>query len=747
MWLTILIVYAEKPSVGTNLAAVIGGCIMDGKQLVPQMIEDRKYEQLINKYRKKGYLECNSGGKKYIVTWGYGHMAELKRPSEYDEKYKHWSEDIYPFIPDKFEIVLKQKVQSQFKVIRNLFNNPETEYIICATDYDREGNLIFEYVYTLCRCRKPWKRLIIHSNEEKELKKAFNNLKERNEVLNVTAAGRSRAIADYLCGINFSVLATIKYKNRYDKAVFSIGRVQTATLALIVNREKNIKNFKKENYYEIEGTFSLKDGSVYKGKWLNPEKNPLKEKEKAELIFNRLNQCTNSEIIKYERKTEEEKPPLLYDLTTLQMAANDKYGLSAAQTLSVTQTLYEKKFVTYPRTDSRYLRTSIYSGISDIINALPAAYDQFKAETTIDIKNKRVFDDNKVESHYALIPSTRTPSQTELNQNEIKIYGLIVRSFIKVFMKNALWNKLRIETKIGEDLFVTTGITLISEGWRKAEKKTTTQEDDENNDESNDISDNFPVLDEHTKVTPEHFHLLTKETKPPQRFNEKTLLAAMETSGKFVEDEELRDAMKAKGMGTPATRAAIIERLITVGYVERKGKKLIPTDKGTQIIDILPIEELKSPGLTGMWEYRLKQIERGEESEEKFKKDIIDFTIKMSNILKVQKYEKSDIPRSYLGKCPKCGGYILKFMTKSKKVFYGCSNYKEKNCRFMIYSQICKKKITSTMVKDLLSKGITRKQKGFISKAGKEFEASLKLIQDQEGNYKLAFNFSDDKKK
>ena len=718
--INIVIVYAEKPSVGVNLAAFIGGCRINGQILNTKMIENKQFEKAIKtECSKKGYLECSSENKKYIVTWGYGHMASLKLPKDYNKKYVKWTIEDYPFIPKSFDIKLRKNINSQFNTIKTLFNNSETEYIICATDYDREGSLIFDYIYRLCNCDKPWKRLIIHSNEEKDLKKSFNQLKNSNDVMNVVYAGRCRAIADYLVGINMSVLATLKFGG-YNN-VISIGRVQTPTLSLVVQRDLSIKDFKSKEYYQLEGEFNY-NSIKYKGVLID-ENNEILSLDKPNL-FNELikyfKNINKGKIINYDKKTEREKPPLLYDLTELQKSANKKYGLTAAQTLKIAQSLYEKKFITYPRTNSRYLPTSINSSIGDIINNLPSVYDKFKNKLSIDVMNKRVFNDSKVESHYALIPTTKTPLNNDLNTNEIKIYGLICRRLIKVFLPDALWQKIKIKTLVGDKLFITNNKKLIEKGWKVAEK--TLNKNKDNIIPNSDLH----LMNEGNIVNTISFNLLNKETNPPKHFTEDTLLSAMETAGKFVTDEDLREAMKKNGLGTPATRASILEKLIEVGYLERKGKSIIATEKGIEIIKCFPIEELKSPKLTGNWEFRLNKVEKGEESALNFNKDIIKFTLDISKKLKSLDVKKINF--SSIGKCPKCHGDIIQIKTKDKRFFYSCNNYRNKSikCNFIISGEICGKKISTSTVRTLLKNKKSNKLKGF-KYNGKEFDACLIL--------------------
>lgn len=721
-----IVIFAEKPDIGTRLAATLGGCYIDGIELTPHMISNKKYEGIIKKERaSKGYFKAMHQGIKYIVTWGFGHLGELKQAHDYDERYRKWEEDLFPFIPETFEIKLKDdaNIKKHFQLVKQLFNDPETEYIINACDADREGENIFAIVYELTGSRKPYKRLWISSYTEEAIMEGFRNLKSAEDVVHLQQAGRARTIADWLTGANFTAMATLRFGGY--KNMISIGRVQTPTLAILVDRELEIMDFRPEPYFELVAEFETKTGETYKGKWSNGKEDRFKDKQEAIRILNKV-RGKNGRVIEYSSKKSEEKPPLLYDLTTLQMTANSLYGFSAQKTLNIAQKLYENQLLTYPRTNSRYLSSDLKKEIKRIIRALPDRYNPWRDQLACQQLHysSRIFDDSKVGSHYAIIPTYKTPGV--LSDDEFKIYDLVVKSLLKAFLPNAVWGNVKIITEVEGERFLSSGKTLIEPGWKAVDGKQASLQDEENQ--------ILPVVKKDEGVKGKNYEVLEKKTKAPSRYTEKTLLGAMEGAGKLVEDEELREAMKDHGLGTTATRAAIIERLIQVGYVKRQGKTLVPTQKGIDVIKILPIEEIKSPTLTGEWEYRLNQIERGIEDFDRFIDDIKEFTIEMVN--KIKTYDKKEITNTAntLGKCPNCGSPV----TKNKKG-WGCSNWKN-GCQFQIWNnEICGKRLSEANIRQLLSKGETNMIKGFTSKNGKKFSAKLKLVQD--GNGKLEFEF------
>lgn len=718
-----VVILAEKPDFATTLAAVIGGCYIDGVELTPDMLTSKKYEGKIKSKRfKDGFLKARLDGKECVVTWVFGHLAELKQAYDYDPKYRVWKEDIFPFIPNEYEIKIKEEsgIKKQFELIKKLFNDKDTEYIINATDSDREGELIFEYVYRLTGSKKPYKRLWISSITEEAIEQGLKELKDGSEMVTLQKAGKCRAIADWLVGANLTAIATLKYGGY--KNMISIGRVQTPTLAIIVNREKEIQNFKPETYYELVGKFITQEGETYQGVWKRGKKDRFTKKAEAEEILRKV-KGKNGVIAKYIESRSNEDPPLLYDLTSLQMDANKRYGFSAKKTLDLVQTLYEKQFLTYPRTDSRYLGDDHKSEIKRVINAIDDKYKRFKDQLLskgLSYPN-RVFNNSKVTSHHAIIPTYKTPK--DLTSEQQLIYDMVAESLLMAFMPKAVWSNTRIETTVEGEVFYTSGKTLIEKGWRELGGRG----------KSEDAL--LPLLKEGDWVTGSKYELLSKQTKAPSRYSENTLLAVMETAGRFVEDSELREAMKKNGLGTPATRADTIEKLVQVGYIKKNKRILLPTEKGIEVIEKLPIEDIKSPSMTGEWEYRLNLIEDGQQDADKFIEDIEKYVISTVNILKKHKTQSIKVGAESFGKCPNCGSDVVK-----NKKGYGCSNWRN-GCKFQLWDNpICGKKLTQANVKQLLKKGETNLIKGFTStRTGKKFDAKLELIKD--GNGKLKFKF------
>jgi len=713
-----IVIFAEKPDIGTRLAATLGGCFIQGKELKPEMLTDKKYEPIIKKERHtKGYLNASYKNQDYIITWGFGHVAELYQAKDYDKKYQSWREDYFPFIPEEYRLKLKEATSKHFDLVKGFFNDKHTDSIINATDSDREGELIFYYAYHLSGSKKSYKRLWINSYTEEAIFAGFDKLKEEKDVLSLQHAGRGRAIADWLVGANLTAMGTIKFGGYND--MVSIGRVQTPTLALLVNRELEVLNFKPEPYFELVGTFAAPTDEKYTGKWKRGKTDRFTKKEKAKEILAKVD-GKNGKIIKYEKTETSEKPPLLYDLTSLQMDCNAKHAFSAKETLDIAQKLYENQLITYPRTNSRFLSESLKGEIPRILKALPDKYSAFRDKLKKLSFPKRIFDDAKVESHYAIIPTYKTPSH--LSSKEMDVYDLIAKSLLKAFMPDALWGNVKIETEVEKEIFFSSGKTLLDAGWRIVDGKSEEKEE------------LLPSVLMDMQVKGIKYEILEKKTKPPNRFTEKTLLSAMETAGKLVEDDELREAMKDHGMGTPATRASIIERLLSVGYARREKKNLLPTEKGIKIIQTFPIKEIKSPSMTGEWEFKLGQIEKGKLEFGQFCSEIEAFTADAVTRLKTEQGFSPAKKEDFFGICPKCSGIIL----KSPKG-WSCNNWRS-GCKFTIWDNtICGKKLSDANVKQILTKGETSQIKGFESRAGKAFDAKLAL--DKENTGKIVFKF------
>lgn len=669
---------AEKPSVAKEIAAIVGAS-----------------------NKKDGYFEGNG----YWVSWTFGHLCTLKEPHDYTSIWKWWNLATLPMIPTKFSIKVmeNQGVQKQFRTIENLVQRC-SEVINCG-DAGQEGELIQQWVLLKAKNDKPVKRLWISSLTEEAIQEGFKNLKDGKDFKNLYAAGSSRAIGDWLLGMNATRLYTLKFGA--ERQVLSIGRVQTPTLAMIVERQLSIDNFKSEKYWELKTTYRNVLFSSTIGK--------LKSKEKADAAIEYIKDKP-FKVDSYEQKEGKEQPPRLFDLTSIQVEANNKFALSADHTLKLVQSLYEKKLVTYPRVDTTFLSEDIYPKVPKILAGLTyfsKLTEPLKGKPLR--KSKKVFDDKKVTDHHAIIPTGISPSG--ITPDEQNIYNTIVKRFISVFYPDCKVSNTTVLGSIEKVEFKATGKQIIEPGWRVV--YTGESEDSSKNSDEN-LMPSFEE-GETGEHTPE---IQEKDTRPPKHFTEATLLRAMETAGKQVDDEELREAMKENGIGRPSTRANIIETLFRRKYIVKHKKNIHATVTGIDLIGTIKSDLLKSAELTGQWEHKLRLIEKGEYSVTEFKKELIQMVVDITNNVKfaedktiavakektksTAKKEKKDLPIED-STCPKCKtGNIL----KGQKA-YGCSEYKN-GCDFKIPFSFLSKKLTDKQLHDLLNKGKTTKIKGFI---------------------------------
>ena len=572
---------AEKPSVARDIAKVLGA--------------NKSHE---------GYLEGNG----YQVTWTYGHLCTLKEPNDYNEMWQHWNLGALPMIPQRFGIKLidSEHVKKQFAVIEKLY--AEAEEIINCGDAGQEGELIQRWVMQKAGVKCPVKRLWISSLTEEAIKEGFSNLKDQKDYEPLYMAGLSRAIGDWLLGMNATRLYTIKYKERSakDRQPLSIGRVQTPTLAIIVNRQKEIENFTPTPYWVLS--------TQYRDTLFTATKGRYSSKEEGEKAFEEIKDKP-FEVTGVTKKNGTERPPQLFDLTTLQVECNKKFGFSAEQTLNIIQDLYEKKITTYPRVDTQYLTDDIYSKCPQTLNGVykykvggVAPY----AELIRTIggkplrKDKKVFDNSKVTDHHAIIPTGVTP--VGLTDMEQKVYDLICRRFIAVFYPDCKFSTTTVEGKAGEVDFKVTGKEILEPGYRVCFVKEKKTEEDSEETKDKDEEKTLPTFVK-GESGPHEPTFTEKETTPPPYYTEATLLRAMETAGKFVDNEELRAAMKENGIGRPSSRANIIETLFKRHYIKRQKKRIVATPTGIALVDIIHEELLKSPELTGIWEKKLRDIE------------------------------------------------------------------------------------------------------------------------------------------
>jgi DNA topoisomerase-3 len=575
------------------------------------------------------------------------------------------------------------------------------------------------------------------------MKDALAALRPAEEFARLEQAARSRSEADWIVGMNATRAATIRLRSSFDGAV-SLGRVQTPTLALIARREEEIKAFVPEPYWLVDAAFAADGSRNYEGRYHAGAKPRIATEQEATAI---VAACEGKpgRITKLDKKEQREKAPMLYDLTTLQREANNRYGFSAKRTLGAAQRCYEEhKALTYPRTNSRYLPSDMVAEIkpiAELVGAQPEYRAGAEYVTGLDLLPlARVVNDEKVTDHHAIIPTRSEHNLEKMSSDDRRIYDMVTRRFLAVFHPEAVFENTRVETTIGEGedghVFRTRGKLLIVPGWRgvydevaAADARPPKGEEDEGADQQ------LPKLEAEEIVETKRIASDRKETKPPRRYSDASLLGAMETAGKLVDDEELREAMKESGIGTPATRAAIIERLITVGYVERDARALVATEKGLNVIRLLDAHMLTSPELTGSWEHRLGKIERGEDSREKFMGDIAGFaqeTVKQLD----ETLKDVRIPRAKLGPCPVCGHEI-----SENRKGYSCWAREDPGCGFVIWKSKAGKTLTVPIARELIKTGYTERPiTGFRGRSGRSFRAHLAMQQTEDGKWRVEFN-------
>lgn len=675
---------AEKPSVARDIAEVIGA-----------------------KQRKDGYFEGNG----YQVTWTFGHLCTLKEPHDYTEKWKYWRLEDLPMIPSSFGVKVMEDagVQKQFHVIARLVQAAD-EVINCG-DAGQEGELIQRWVLLKAKCTAPIKRLWISSLTVEAIQEGFQKLRDSAQYNNLYAAGSARAIGDWLLGMNATRLFTKKFGR--GKATLSIGRVQTPTLAMLVLRQKEIDAFTSEDYWELK--------TIYRETEFNATIERLTSAEKAEKGLEYLKDKP-FEITSFEQKEGKEGNPRLFDLTALQVESNRKHGYSADETLKLIQNLYEKKLVTYPRVDTTYLSEDLHPKIPGILQGMKY-YSQLTApllQKPIP-KSKTVFDDKKVTDHHAIIPTGIVPSG--ISPQEQHIYDLIAKRFIAAFYPECKVSNTTVLGKVGQIEFKATGKQIIEPGWRDVYAGDVSLKKDSDEDK---VMPHF----EQGESGPHEPKIHQGKTSPPKPYTEATLLRAMETAGRQVDDEEMRELLKDNGIGRPSTRANIIETLFRRRYIEKKKKNLYATQTGIDLIDTIQNELLKSPELTGDWERKLRLIEKGEYQIEVFKQELIQMVVDLTNEVifntksairiteekpaepeKKERKPRETKPKEVINveamTCPKCKSNLL----KKGNTAFGCSNFAA--CGFKIPFEVLGKKLTEKHIYDLLEKGKTTKIKGF----------------------------------
>lgn len=617
-----ILVLAEKPSVGRDLAKVLNcnqngnGCIM---------------------------------GPKYIVTWALGHLVTLAEPEAYGEKFKTWSLDSLPMLPAKMELVVIRETAKQFNIVKGLLKREDVDELVIATDSGREGELVARWIIIKAGFSKPVKRLWISSQTDRAIRDGFNSLKPGREYDNLYKSAECRAEADWLIGLNVTRALTCKHN-----AQLSAGRVQTPTLAMIVERENEIRKFVPKDYWTVNantGGFAITWQDKANGQ------TRIFNREHAEGILSKVKGQVGT-IIDIKKEAKEEPPPLAYDLTELQRDANRRYGYSAKQTLGIMQKLYETyKIVTYPRTDSRYITEDIVPTLPERLKSIAVGpyAEASRALLKARLKtSKRFVDNSKVTDHHAIIPTEQYVNLGELNSEERNIFDLIAKRFIAILSPAFEYEQTTVKVDINGELFQAKGKIVKSKGWKSVYEgqKNSEDEDDEEQDQS------LPEMKKGDKLKVSSVQLVNGKTKPPARYTEATLLTAMEHPGKFIENEKLREALnRTSGLGTPATRADIIEKLFNSFYMERRGKEIFPTSKGIQLVDMVP-SDLKSPELTAKWEQKLELIGKGKAGQVEFITEMKGYATKLvSNVIASSGVFRHDnLTRE---KCPECGKYLL----------------------------------------------------------------------------------------
>ncbi|MCP1451295.1 type IA DNA topoisomerase [Priestia megaterium] len=707
------LIIAEKPSVSKNIA-----------------------DALKIKGRQDGYFEGNG----YIVTWAFGHLLQLYDAKDYDDKMSTWKMENFPFIPQVFKYKVKSNprdrekpdtgAKKQLKIIQSLMRRHDVDGIISACDYDREGQVIGDSIIYNLKTDKTVYRLLLNEWTPAEVMNGLENIKLNTELRPLQDAGVSRQWADWVIGINLTSVATLKYQKGKGKAL-NIGRVLLPTLKIIYDRDKEIEKFVPENYYKLQATFKTKDEQEYEGTYIEGKEEKFKSKETLEEIQQKLIDKSGVVSDKQVQK-KKEYPPFLFNLSNLQGYITNKYkGWTSDKVLKVAQSLYEKKFITYPRTASVALEESLVGKTAKVLETLTEDLP-YKDEVKF-VKSKRIFDNSKVESHSAIVPTYLKPKK--LSTDEEQVYQAIKNRFIMQFMPVAEYEETRIETKItGADLkglFISKGKVQLVEGWKKVEKV-----------QSKDTI--LPLVQVNDDVDLVKHEITTHVTKPPKQHTERTLLRVMETCGKNydgegTDEESLNAILSGFSIGTPATRAETIKKLKDVGYITAQNKNLICTELGKKLIETFPIKDLFNLEFTGRLEKSLNDIEKRNFTKDEFLQLIFDFTTKAVETIKNEKEVTINEVASQrksneiIGKCPVCGHAVI----EGQKGF-GCSNWKN-GCKFVIWKNdkflaTMKKKPTKTMVKALLKNGIAP-VKGLTSKKGNKFDANLRYEKNADNEY------------
>ncbi len=704
------LIIAEKPSVATDIAKALGGFTK----------QDEYYES-----------------ERYVLSSAVGHLLELCIPEEFEVKRGKWSFAQLPVIPPHFALKPIEKTESRLKVLTKLIKRKDVDSLLNACDAGREGELIFRYIVQHVQTDKPIQRLWLQSMTPGAIREGFASLRNDASMRPLADAAICRSESDWLVGINGTRAMTAFNSKTGGFQLTTVGRVQTPTLAVMVEREEKIKKFVAKDYWEIHGAFDAEAGQ-YPGRWFDEKFSKDKKDTEGELKSERLWDLGRAEAIRGKCLgkpgvvTEESKPttqlsPPLYDLTSLQREANGRFGFSARRTLQIAQALYERhKVLTYPRTDSRALPEDYLATVKDTLRTLgETLYGPFASHILQQNwvrPNKRIFNNAKVSDHFAIIPTSLVAKN--LNEEEAKLYDMVTRRFLAIFYPAAEFLVTTRITRVAEEPFKSEGKVMVNAGWLAVYGREAQTDD----------TPSLVAVKQNETVQTTRVEVVASQTRPPARFTEATLLSAMEGAGKLIDDEELREAMSAKGLGTPATRAAIIEGLIYEKYVQRNGRELQATAKGISLITLLRglgIPELCSPELTGDWEFKLKQMERGELQRSDFMREIAEMT--RTIVDKTKRYESDTVPGEFgilNVPCPKCGGEIKE-------------NYKKfqcQKCDFALWKIVAGRQFEIPEVEELITKRMLGPLQGFRSKMGKPFAALIRLTPEHKPEFDFGQN-------
>lgn len=689
---------AEKPSVARDLARVLGAT-----------------------KKGQGFIEGND----VVVTWCFGHLAGIApNPAHYNPVWKTWDLATLPIMPENLEIVASGDLK-QLNIISGFLRSKDISDVVNACDAAREGEAIFRNVYEYSKSTKSIRRLWIASMTDEAIRAGLRDLKPGAQYQALADAARSREEADWLIGINATRALTLKARAQGGESLYSVGRVQTPTLAMIVDRDLSIELFKVQNYWELHATLSSQR-EEFLAIYTPAEGARFDSRASVIALHASLAGELAGQVVGLDAKPQRLKPPLLFDLTSLQRAANTALGFSAQTTLDLTQALYEKhKLLTYPRTDSSYITKDMESSLLGRVSACQAGdwaplCDIILAQTPS--FQTRVINDAKVSDHHAILPTELPVNLASLSKDEAAIYEMVSRRMLASFCVDVEQLNTTVTVDLGGRPFIAKGSQVVEWGWWDAEPP------------SRQKDAILPVLQEYQAVDCKELTVVDKQTRPPKRFTEASLLGAMETAGKDLDDEDLRDSMKERGIGTPATRASIIELLLKRDYIGRDGKSIVAKSLGRELILALPDPTLKSAELTGQWEYALDRVRRGELTRAAFMGKVRQFTQSVTTNIKGATLQIETASKESLGACPLCKADVF----ETSKVFT-CESGRA--CNFVIFKTVAKKKISPAIVRTLLKDGRTKPLKGFTSKAGKKFETALEILADG----KIGFLFEDSK--